>query len=165
MASEKYKSKGFTASVESGYTWRVAELSERSVLYVQPKAQVTWMGVKADNHREVNGTRVEGRGDGNIQTRMGVRLFGKGHNKLDDGNDRTFQPFVETNWIHNTKNFATSLDDQKVSLAGSRNIAEVKAGVEGLLTKNVALWGNIAQQVGDEGYSDASATLGVKASF
>lgn len=165
VASEKYKSKGFTASVESGYTWRVAELSERSVLYVQPKAQVTWMGVKADNHREVNGTRVEGRGDGNIQTRMGVRLFGKGHNKLDDGNDRTFQPFVETNWIHNTKNFATSLDDQKVSLAGSRNIAEVKAGVEGLLTKNVALWGNIAQQVGDEGYSDASATLGVKASF
>lgn len=165
VASEKYKSKGFTASVESGYTWKVAELSERSVLYVQPKAQVTWMGVKADDHREVNGTRVEGRGDGNIQTRMGVRLFGKGHNKLDDGNDRIFQPFVETNWIHNTKNFATSLDGQKVSLAGSRNIAEVKAGVEGLLTKNVALWGNIAQQVGNEGYSDASATLGVKASF
>lgn len=41
--------------------------------YVQPQAQVVWMGVKADEHRESNGTRVESTGDGNIQTRLGVK--------------------------------------------------------------------------------------------
>ena len=164
-ATKEYDAKGFTASVESGYTWKLADISERNAFYIQPKAQVTWMGVKADEHKEANGTRVEGKGDGNIQTRLGVRLYGQGHNQLDDGKDRTFQPFVEANWIHNTKDFGVALNDQSVELTGTRNIGELKAGVEGQLTKNVALWGNVAQQMGNKGYSDTSAMLGVKASF
>ncbi|WP_436858917.1 autotransporter outer membrane beta-barrel domain-containing protein [Citrobacter tructae] len=164
-ATKQYDSRGFTASVESGYTWKLADISERNALYIQPKAQVTWMGVKADEHKEANGTRVEGKGDGNIQTRVGVRLYGQGHNQLDDGKDRTFQPFVEANWIHNTKDFGVALNDQSVDLTGTRNIGELKAGVEGQLTKNVALWGSVAQQVGDKGYSDTSAMLGVKVAF
>ncbi|HEM6736278.1 TPA: autotransporter outer membrane beta-barrel domain-containing protein [Citrobacter amalonaticus] len=165
VESEEYDSKGFTASVESGYTWKLAELSERNALYIQPKAQITWMGVKADEHKEVNGTRVEGNGDGNIQTRVGVRLFGKGHNTLDDGKDHTFQPFVEANWLHNSKDFGVAMNGENVNLKGARNIGELKAGVEGQLTKNVALWGNVAQQVGNNGYSDTSAMIGIKASF
>ncbi|WP_350412925.1 autotransporter outer membrane beta-barrel domain-containing protein [Citrobacter sedlakii] len=165
VESEEYDSKGFTASVESGYTWKLADISERNALYIQPKAQVTWMGVKADEHREANGTRVEGHGDGNVQTRVGVRLFGKGHNKLDDGKDRTFQPFVEANWIHNSKEFGVSMNGDNVDLDGTRNIGELKAGVEGQLTKNVSLWGNVGQQIGDKGYSDTSAMIGIKASF
>ena len=164
-ATKEYDAKGFTASVESGYTWKLADISERNALYIQPKAQVTWMGVKADEHKEANGTRVEGKGDGNIQTRLGVRLYGQGHNKLDDGKDRTFQPFVEANWIHNTKDFGVALNGENVDLTGTRNIGELKAGVEGQLTKNVALWGNVAQQIGDKGYSDTSAMLGVKVAF
>ncbi|MCZ5741893.1 autotransporter outer membrane beta-barrel domain-containing protein [Escherichia coli] len=31
------------------------------------------MGVKADEHRESNGTRVESTGDGNVRTRLGVK--------------------------------------------------------------------------------------------
>ncbi|EMK5832338.1 autotransporter outer membrane beta-barrel domain-containing protein [Citrobacter sedlakii] len=165
VESEEYDSKGSTASVESGYTWKLADISERNALYIQPKAQVTWMGVKADEHREANGTRVTGHGDGNVQTRVGVRLFGKGHNKLDDGKDRTFQPFVEANWIHNSKEFGVSMNGDNVDLDGTRNIGELKAGVEGQLTKNVSLWGNVGQQVGDKGYSDTSAMIGIKASF
>lgn len=165
VESEEYDSKGFTASVESGYTWKLADISERNALYIQPKAQVTWMGVKADKHQEANGTRVEGHGDGNVQTRVGVRLFGKGHNKQDDGKGRTFQPFVEANWIHNTKDFGTSLNGENVNLAGTRNVGELKGGIEGQLTKNVALWGNVGHQIGDKGYSDTAAMIGIKASF
>ncbi|WP_049850107.1 autotransporter outer membrane beta-barrel domain-containing protein [Trabulsiella odontotermitis] len=165
VATENYKSTGFTASVESGYTWKLADISERSALYIQPKAQVTWMGVKADSHKEANGTRVEGDGDGNIQTRVGVRLYGHAHNKLDDGKDRAFQPFVEANWIHNTKDFGASLNGENMNLAGSNNIGELKAGVEGQLTKNVTLWGNVAQQLGTKGYSDTQGMLGVKYSW
>ena len=165
VESEEYDSQGFTASVESGYTWKLATLSERNSLYIQPKAQVTWMGVKADEHKEVNATRVDGNGDGNIQTRVGVRLFGKGHNQRDNDKHRTFQPFVEANWIHNSKDFGVSMNSENVNLEGARNIGELKAGVEGQLTKHVALWGNVAQQAGDKGYSDTSAMIGIKASF
>ncbi|QLK62933.1 autotransporter outer membrane beta-barrel domain-containing protein [Enterobacteriaceae bacterium Kacie_13] len=48
---------------------------------------------------------------------------------------------------------------------GSKNIAEVRAGVDGQLTQRVNLWGNIGQQMGSESYRDTSATLGVKVSF
>ena len=49
--------------------------------------------------------------------------------------------------------------------AGTRNIGELKVGVDGQLSRNVNLWGNVAQQVGDKGYSDSSAMLGLKVSF
>ena len=163
--SESYKSKGFTASVEGGYTWKLGERDERTAYYIQPKAQAIWMGVKADDITESNGTRVTGEGDGNIQTRLGARAFIKGHSALDDGKERTFEPFVEANWIHNTETFGATLNGVRVNQAGTRNIGELKVGVEGQLSRNVNLWGNVAQQVGDAGYSDSSAMLGLKVSF
>ncbi|MCS2164216.1 autotransporter outer membrane beta-barrel domain-containing protein [Scandinavium manionii] len=165
VASESYKSRGFTASAETGYTWKVGEKNERESYYVQPQAQVTWMGVTADDHKEANGTNVQFEGDGNIQTRLGVRAFIKGHSKLDNGKDRTFEPFVEANWIHNTKNFGASLDGVRIDQAGTRNIGELKAGVEAKINKNVNLWGNVGQQIGDKGYSDTQATIGFKVNF
>lgn len=163
--SESYKSKGFTASVEGGYTWKLGDRDERTAYYIQPKAQAIWMGVKADDLKESNGTRVTGEGDGNIQTRLGARAFIKGHSTLDDGKERTFEPFIEANWIHNTETFGATLNGVRVNQAGTRNIGELKVGVDGQLSRNVNLWGNVAQQVGDDGYSDSSAMLGLKVSF
>lgn len=165
LATESYKSKGITASVESGYTWKLGERNERESYYVQPKAQLTWMGVEADRIREANGTRVEGTGDGNVQARVGVRAFIKGHNSIDDGKKRTFEPFIEANWIGNTKSFGSRLNGVTVTQKGTRNVGELKVGVEGQIKPGVNLWGNIGQQMGGGGYSDTSALLGVKVSF
>ncbi|MDN0121593.1 autotransporter outer membrane beta-barrel domain-containing protein, partial [Yersinia frederiksenii] len=42
LAAEEYKSKGVTASVESGYTFKVGENAAKNASYfIQPKAQVT----------------------------------------------------------------------------------------------------------------------------
>ncbi|WP_336709960.1 MULTISPECIES: autotransporter outer membrane beta-barrel domain-containing protein, partial [unclassified Cedecea] len=75
LAYEKYKSKGLSASLETGYvfhtgSYRTSGGMENNV-YITPQAQVLWSGVKADNHTEVNGTKVEGRGSDNVQTRLG----------------------------------------------------------------------------------------------
>lgn len=113
----------------------------------------------------LNGTRVSSDGNGNVQTRLGLRTFIKGHNHIDDGKQRTFEPFVEANWIHNTHDFGVTMNGVKVTQSGASNIAELKAGVEGQLNPNVNLWGNVAQQVGDKGYSDTSAMLGLKVNF
>ncbi|HHL8511338.1 TPA: autotransporter outer membrane beta-barrel domain-containing protein [Escherichia coli] len=169
LPGESWKSKGLTASLETGYTWKAGEFSgshgSLNEWYVQPQAQVVWMGVKADEHRESNGTRVESTGDGNVRTRLGVKTWIKGHNRMDDGKSREFRPFVEVNWLHNTRDFGTRMNGVTVHQDGARNIGEVKAGVEGQINDRLNLWGNVGVQAGDKGYSDTSAMLGVKYTF
>lgn len=164
IGQENYKSKGITASIEGGYTFKLGEANKLGY-YLQPQAQLTWMGVKADNHQEQNGTRVRDSGENNVQTRLGARIFLKGHNHIDDGKNRTFEPYIEANWVANTKAFGSKLNDVQVSQSGSRNIGELKAGVEGQINPNLNLWGNIGQQLGAKGYSDSSAMVGLKVNF
>lgn len=164
QAAEKYKSSGITASVEAGYSFKLGE-SERSSYWLQPKAQVVWMDVQADSHREANGTRVKDNTDGNLMTRLGVKAFINGHNAIDDGKSREFQPFVEANWIHNTQTTSVKMDDVSNDMRGTKNIGELKVGVEGQITPRLNVWSNVAQQVGDKGYSDTRGMLGVKYNF
>ena len=169
LASESYKSKGFTASLETGYTQKLGEFAgSKGTLnewFIQPQAQATWMGVKADNHREANGTRVSSGGDGNVQTRLGLRTYLKSHHAMDDNKDRTFEPFIEANWLHNTRSYNVNMDNIHISQAGARNIGEVKVGVEGQINPRVNLWGNVGAQMGDKGYSDTNAMVGIKYNF
>ncbi|EDQ4520362.1 autotransporter outer membrane beta-barrel domain-containing protein, partial [Salmonella enterica subsp. enterica] len=169
LAGETWKSKGLTASLETGYTWKAGEFTgSRGSLnewYVQPQAQAVWMGVKADEHRESNGTRVESAGDGNVRIRLGVKTWIKGHNKMNEGKSLEFSPFVEVNWVHNTRDFYTRMNGVAVYQDGTRNIGEVKAGVEGQINGHLNLWGNVGVQAGDKGYSDTSAMLGMKYTF
>lgn len=166
LASEEYKSKGVSASVESGYTFKIGENASKNASYfIQPKAQMTWMDVKADDHKEANGTNISGEGDGNIQTRLGVKAFMNGYADQDKGKDRVFQPFVEANWVHNTNDFGTTMDGMTVKQDGAANIGELKVGVEGQINKKVNVWGNVGQQIGNKGYSDTAVMLGVKYNF
>ncbi|KFC04504.1 putative autotransporter protein [Trabulsiella guamensis ATCC 49490] len=167
--SDEYKSKGLTASLEAGYTLKAGEFTGSqgtlNTWYVQPQAQVTWMGVKDKTHTRNDGTRIETEGDGNIQTRLGVRTYLNSHHKMDDGKQREFQPFVEVNWIHNTESFGVKMDGQRVSRDGARNLGEIRTGVEGKLNDRLSVWGNVGVQMGDKGYSDTQGMLGVKYSW
>ena len=169
LASESYKSKGLTASLETGYTLKMGEFTgSQGTLnewFIQPQAQATWMGVKADKHREDNGTRVNSEGDGNVQTRLGMRAYLKSHHAMDEGKARTFEPFIEANWLHNTRSYSAKMDDVRISQAGARNIGEVKVGVEGQINPRLNLWGNVGTQIGDKGYNDSTAMIGVKYNF
>ena len=162
IEAEKYESEGITAALESGYTFKLTDLSKRNALFIQPKIQLTWMGVKADSHTEVNGTKVEGNGNDNLQTRVGLRLYSNGHNKLDDGLNRDFQPFIEANWINNSKTFGASFNGEKMNLVGRKNTGEIKTGVEGQINSKLLVWGNVSHQIGGKGYSDTQGMLGVK---
>lgn len=164
QATERYHSSGVTASVEAGYSIKVGE-SGRNSYWIQPKAQAVWMDVQAHDHRERNGTRVKDETQGNLMTRLGVKAYISGHNAIDDGKSRTFQPFIEANWIHNTQTTRIRMDDVSNEMRGARNIGELKTGVEGQITPQLSVWGNVAQQIGDKGYSDTQGMLGVKYSF
>lgn len=57
------------------------------------------------------------------------------------------------------------MDTATVKQEGAANIAELKLGVEGKVNKNINLWSNVGQQIGNNGYSDTSVMLGVKYHF
>ncbi|EFC0652081.1 autotransporter outer membrane beta-barrel domain-containing protein [Escherichia coli] len=169
LAAESWKSRGFTGSVEAGYTFKAGEFTgsqgSHYDWYIQPQSQLTWMNVRAGEHKEKNGTKVQLNGDGNIQSRLGVRTYLKGKSASDDNKAHQFEPFVEVNWIHNTQDWSVKMDNTVLSQDGARNIAEVKTGVQGKLSDNLNIWGNVGVQAGDKGYSDTQAMLGIKYTF
>ncbi|SMG60855.1 autotransporter outer membrane beta-barrel domain-containing protein [Cedecea sp. NFIX57] len=164
LPNEDYKSRGFTASLESGYNMLLSE-SERQAVYLEPQAQLTWMGVHSAEHTEANGTRVQDNGQGNLQSRLGVRLYLRGHRTEDDGKGREFKPYVETDWLHNTKNFGVRMGDKLLNEEGARNIGQLRLGVQGQIAHDLNMWGGVAQQIGDKGYHDTSAMAGMKYGF
>lgn len=164
VSTERYDASGMSASVEAGYVVPLSQ-SERTSVYLQPQMQVTWSGVSADNHTEQNGTRITGDAENNVRSRVGLKAFMKTHSPLDDTTGRRFRPYVEANWLHNTERYGVSMDGVTVTQAGTRNIAEVRAGLEGNLTSRLSLSGSIGQQAGDNGWSDTSASVGMRYSF
>jgi len=58
---------------------------------------------------------------------------------IDDDKNREFRPFVEANWLHNTRDTRVRMDDISNSLSGTKNAGEVKLGVEGQITPRLAV--------------------------
>jgi len=169
LSGESYQAKGVSASVETAWNWKAAEFSasngSRTIWHIQPQAQAIWMGVKTEDHREANGTRVSGDGSNALQTRLGIRSWLNSYGSEDNQNGRTLQPFIEANWIHNTQRFATRMDGETISQAGAENVGEVKIGITGRLNPQLSLWGNVGHQLGGKSYSSTQATLGVRYEF
>ncbi|EEY9877316.1 autotransporter outer membrane beta-barrel domain-containing protein [Escherichia coli] len=100
-----------------------------------------------------------------MQTRLGVKTYLNSHHQRDDGKQREFQPYIEANWINNSKVYAVKMNGQTVGHEGARNLGEVRTGVEAKVNNNLSLWGNVGVQLGDKGYSDTQGMLGVKYSW
>ncbi|MFJ3262934.1 autotransporter outer membrane beta-barrel domain-containing protein [Pseudomonas sp. NPDC086581] len=164
LAKETYGAKGITASIEAGKTFTVAK-TESASYYVQPQAQVVYMGVKADSHREANGTKVTGQGDGNIMTRLGARAAVRSNKEGGFANTYGVEPYVETNWIHNTDDFGAKMGSTKFEMDGASDIFEVKLGATSKVNSRVNVWGEVGKQFGDNGYRDQAVTLGLKVNF
>nr|WP_241391688.1 autotransporter outer membrane beta-barrel domain-containing protein [Yersinia frederiksenii] len=164
LNSEKYDADGMQASVEAGYVLLLGR-SGNNTLYIQPNAQVGWSGVRADTHTESNGTVVSDKGDDNVRTRLGIKLFSDGHSKLDIGKNRSFRPFAEINWLYNTEQGGVSMDGVNVTTEGVKNIGEAKLGVQGSVTPALNITGAISQQLGDAGYSSTGVSVGLKYTF
>ncbi|HCT5880603.1 TPA: autotransporter outer membrane beta-barrel domain-containing protein, partial [Morganella morganii] len=164
VAEEKYTSRGITASIESGYSFKLSQ-DERTSYWLKPNAQFVLMDVRSKDFNEKNGTKISFDDSGNIMSRVGVKAFMKGHSAIDDSNSRVFEPYTEVNWIHNTNDFGISMNGVGINQAGLRNILETKIGVNGQLTDKLNVWGDITQQFGTKSFSDTQATLGVKYSF
>ncbi|MCX3371959.1 autotransporter outer membrane beta-barrel domain-containing protein [Escherichia coli] len=169
LAYESYSAKGATVSLEAGYGFALnksfgLEAAKYTWIF-QPQAQAIWMGVDHNAHTEANGSRIENDANNNIQTRLGFRSFIRTQEKNSGPHGDDFELFVEMNWIHNSKDFAVSMNGVKVEQDGARNLGEIKLGVNGNLNPAASVWGNVGVQLGDNGYNDTAVMVGLKYKF
>lgn len=164
LPTENYNIDGFSASVESGYRYPVYQ-SQNGRVFITPQAQIIWSGQSADNHTEYNGTTTKADAKDNIQTRLGIKLSRDGVSDADKESNKLFTVYTEANWIYNSQQVSAQLDGIRINQDGTRNIGELKLGAEGKLNSNLNLWANVAQQIGDAGYSNTAVVLGVKYAF
>lgn len=164
LGRESYSLDGFSASLEAGYRMQLQE-NRQSNLFITPQMQTIWSGVNTGTHYETNGTRVQSNGANNIQTRLGARLSLDSAYAGETDTKKLFTVYGEANWLYNSKNTSVMMNNVQVSQTGNRHLGEVKLGVEGQLNQQFSVWANVAHQMGDHGYSDTIANLGVKYQF
>lgn len=168
LATERYDINGFTGSVEGGYNlklsqWDKADGSENS-FWLQPHMQAIWMGVNPDSHVETNGTKVNGRGENNVQTKLGVKAFWD-IKQQKNSVKQEFRPYIEANWIYNTEQYGSSMNGHSVFTSGTRNIGEARVGVVGTINDKFSVNASVSQQIGRKGYSDTQGILSMKYHF
>ncbi|WP_159567255.1 autotransporter outer membrane beta-barrel domain-containing protein [Budvicia diplopodorum] len=161
-----YDAKGVSASIETGYTQKVSEFSN-GTWFVQPQAQIIWSGVRADKVDDGRGSAIDSDNQDYWQSRIGLRTYLQGTSPANRA--QIFQPFIEASWLHNSHGYGvdyrTDRGSRHYESDTSRDIAEVKTGVEGKISNSLTLWGNIGHQFDAQHYQRTEGTLGVKYQF
>ena len=166
MSEVTYHTNGFAGSVEGGYTFRAYRGQETS-FYIQPQAQMAWVGMDMKDHQDGLGNTVSSTDSGNLVSRAGVRLYWEGTSPVNRA--QTFRPYMAFNYINNSSNggvtYKSSMGQTEFSPQGVTNIGQAKLGVEGKLSRNMTIYASVAQEMGGDGYHSTFGNLGVKATF
>ncbi|GKX53480.1 hypothetical protein SOASR029_37890 [Budvicia aquatica] len=154
IGSADYHSKVLNLSLEAGYA--VKPFSDSDFI-MEPQAQVIYTNYQADD-TTLAGTRYRNHDDNLVTTRLGARWYITG---------KQYQPFVETNWIYSTKDNAVVVGSQTFSSDSAKSILELKVGVNGQVTPNLQLYGNIAEQLSasNADFSQFGGQVGIKYHF
>jgi putative autotransporter protein len=157
--SEKYRSQGFNASIETGYNFLVSSSTSNAgnqyKIYIQPQLQLTYMGIKDQYVKSVNALVHH-----NLQTRTGVKAYFNA--KLINGME--IQPFLEMNLLKQAKRTEVVINNQEY-VVNNKNAKEIKVGVDFKVNNNIKIWGSFAHQLGKQGYKDKQGLVGLKITF
>lgn len=155
------KAEGISASLEAGWVLKAAEFQmqggeTKGAFYVEPHAQVTWWGADYDT---INDEDIRFEGQHNITTRLGARFT------METSGATNFSPYLETNWVHNTKDYGAVWDDVESYVEGAGNQAELKFGAETFFTDSFSGYAQIRANWGGDGYNRQEGSLGLKYRF
>ncbi|CQQ72292.1 autotransporter outer membrane beta-barrel domain-containing protein [Yersinia mollaretii] len=159
QAEDKYKSSGFTTSIESGYTFRMATTDQLSY-FIQPNAQITLQGIQAQTHKTAYGELISDGNKGHMTTRIGAKTYLQTINSSDS----QFSPFISVNWLRQNQNTGTIISGQRIE-SKSKNSTEFKIGVESQIEQQLHIWATIDYQVGRYNDKNTNALAGIKYHF
>lgn len=155
------RAEGILASLEAGWVVKAAEFLMQSgatqgAFYIEPHAQVTWSGVDSENLSDKN---MDIYGQHNITTRLGARFT------LETSGETNFSPYLEANWVHNTKDIGARWGDVTSYEEGADNQVEFKLGAETFFTDAFSGYAQIRANWGGDGYNRQEGSLGLKYRF
>ncbi|OBU10344.1 autotransporter outer membrane beta-barrel domain-containing protein [Morganella psychrotolerans] len=157
--SSDYKSNLVSASVEAGYSMAMYKPNAEKQWVLTPQAQAVFNSYDSDDSSSGTGLIMKGERSNSVDTRLGARVTYANQKQ----SDKSAQPFVEVNWLHsNAKNDMTFNQHYTFSDDRPANRFEIKAGIEGQLSPDWTLWGNVSHQMGSDDYSGDRAMIGVK---
>ncbi|WP_145572648.1 autotransporter outer membrane beta-barrel domain-containing protein [Yersinia mollaretii] len=159
QAEDKYKSSGFTTSIESGYTFKMATTDQLSY-FIQPNAQITLQGIQAQTHKTTYGELISDGNKGHIVTRIGAKTYLQTINSQDS----QFTPFISVNWLRQNQNIGTIISGQRIE-SRSKNSTEFKIGLESQIEQQLHIWATIDYQVGHYNDKNTNALAGIKYHF
>ncbi|CND21907.1 type V secretory pathway%2C adhesin AidA [Yersinia frederiksenii] len=175
-----YRSYLFTTALETGYKLQLIETADTR-FFIQPKAKVSWQRTSGLLHNESD-TQIKVDENNAVTTKLGMRTAWEFDiDTLSSTRTLQISPSFEANWIYSRMNPGVQLSDiyttpaklqNKTELAsihvtpqGTRNIADLKVGIEANINKNLLVWTHLGHQFGSHNYSDTQATLGANYRF
>lgn len=157
--SSDYKSNLVSVSAETGYSMAIYKPDADKQWLLTPQAQVIFNSYDADDSSNGTGLKMKGERSNSVDTRLGARLTYANQKQ----SDQSAQPFVEVNWLYsNAKSDMTFNEHYTFSDDMPASRVEIKAGVEGQISPNWTVWGNVSHQMGANDYSGDRAMIGVK---
>ncbi len=155
---EKYHSKGALFSIELGNNLALSEST-----YLKPQMQISYMGIKADNHTAIDGTLYRSN-RGNTQLRIGADLATKGLflEKID--------AYAGLHYFHNSRAYTITAsnnwhDAHDISIAGGKNHYQIRLGAAVKINKTTLLKGDISHTIGKERYRQTKVNLNFHHNF
>ncbi|EPU0814678.1 autotransporter outer membrane beta-barrel domain-containing protein [Morganella morganii] len=157
--SSDYKSNLISVSAETGYSMAVYKPDADKQWLLTPQAQVIFNSYDADDSSNGTGLKMKGERSNSVDTRLGARLTYANQKQ----SDKSAQPFVEVNWLYsNAKSDMTFNEHYTFNDDMPASRVEIKAGVEGQISPDWTVWGNVSHQMGADNYSGDRAMIGVK---
>ncbi|HGJ8463107.1 TPA: autotransporter outer membrane beta-barrel domain-containing protein [Neisseria gonorrhoeae] len=143
-ATERFTSKGITASIEAGYNALLAEHFTKKGnslrVYLQPQAQLTYLGVNGKFSDSEN-AQVNLLGSRQLQSRVGVQAKAQ----FAFTNGVTFQPFVAVNSIYQQKPFGVEIDGDR-RVINNKTVIETQLGVAAKIKSHLTLQASFNRQ-------------------
>ncbi len=130
VAEEKYNTRRWSGSVETGYNFVLQE-AENSLWTLGPVFQATYGKLSGTTFAETGETEIRFLDNAKLATRLGLRL--QGH--IDHGAGKPYAPYAEVNWQHRNHSSRLSMDGYVIYADSPKNQAEIKIGIEKQLWK------------------------------
>lgn len=153
--TERFTSKGITASIEAGYNALLAEhLTEKGTqirFYLQPQAQLTYLGVNGGLTDSGN-SKVNLLGSRQLQSRVGVQA--KAQFLLNK--NIVIQPFAAVNTLYHSKPFGVEIDNER-RVINNKTAIESQLGVTLKIKSHLTLQATFNRQTGKHHHAKQGA--------
>ncbi|HHE9970745.1 TPA: phase-variable autotransporter Lav [Haemophilus influenzae 10810] len=160
--TERFTSKGITASIEAGYNALLAEhltkKGNRVRFYLQPQAQLTYLGVNGKFSDSEN-AQVNLLGSRQLQSRVGVQA--KAQFLLYK--NIVIQPFAAVNALYHSKPFGVEIDGER-RVINNKTAIESQFGIAAKIKPHLTLQATFNRQTGKHHHAKQGA-LNLKWTF